>query len=164
MGMLSHSPNLRDGKGSTLSKGIQEYWHVRSTTPKSTVFRTRFLGTKGIVLIFLERSWQGYAITVSYLPVPPGVVSRQSIRSARESALLTIVGPGYRSDTVFNLAKMQPYTLTDLLGSFRHLTEAVALYLPRTSDVRQLANESIAGSKTTVVHYCVEGASKVGCF
>ena len=76
--------------------------------------------------------------------------------------VLTIAGPGYRSEKVFNLAKMQPYTLTDLLYHFRLSTEDIALYLPRTSDIRQLANESLAGSKMTVIHYCMEGASKVG--
>ncbi|CAF9939771.1 MAG: hypothetical protein ALECFALPRED_008284 [Alectoria fallacina] len=71
-------------------------------------------------------------------------------------------GPGYRSDTVFDLAKMQPYTLTDLLYPFQELTEDVVLYLPRTSDIRQLADRPGQGSKTTVIHYCMEGASKVG--
>lgn len=75
---------------------------------------------------------------------------------------LTTAGPGYRSDTIFDLAKMQPYTLTDLLYSFQNLTEDVVLYLPRTSDVRQLARNSNEGSKTVVMHYCMEGASKVG--
>ncbi|KAL9123496.1 MAG: hypothetical protein Q9175_008345, partial [Cornicularia normoerica] len=69
-------------------------------------------------------------------------------------------GPGYRSDRIFDLAKMQPYTLTDLLFPFQQMTEDVVLYLPRTSDVRQLAKRSSEGSKTTVMHYCMEGASK----
>ncbi|KAL9062771.1 MAG: hypothetical protein Q9161_009748 [Pseudevernia consocians] len=81
----------------------------------------------------------------------------------RYKASLTIAGPGYRSDSVFDLAKMQPYTLTDLLYPFQQLTEDVVLYLPRTSDVRQLANKSSEGSKTIVMHYCMEGASKAVC-
>ena len=85
-------------------------------------------------------------------------------RSVRYGALLTVAGPGYKSDTVFNLAKMQPYTLTDLLAFFRQLTKDVALYLPRSSDVRQLADESLEESKMTVMHYCIEGASKVCWF
>ena len=95
---------------------------------------------------------------------PPWGGKPTLLRSARYTALLTIVGPGYRSDTVFNLAKMQPYTLTDLLTFFRHLTRDVALYLPRSSDVRQLANESFGESKMTVIHYCIDGASKVSYF
>ncbi len=80
----------------------------------------------------------------------------------RYKASLIVTGPGYRSDTVFDLAKMQPYNLTDLLYPFQQLTKDVVLYLPRTSDVRQLANKCREGSKTTVMHYCMEGASKVG--
>ena len=95
---------------------------------------------------------------------PPWGGKLTSLRLARYGALLTIAGPGYRSDTVFNLAKMQPYTLTDLLAFFRQLTKDVALYLPRSSDVRQLANESPGESKMTVIHYCIEGASKVSLF
>ena len=72
-----------------------------------------------------------------------------------------MVGPVYRSDTVFDLAKMEPYALTDLLIHFRQLTGDIVLYLPRTSDIRQLAKSSISGSKMTVMHYCMEGASKV---
>lgn len=77
-------------------------------------------------------------------------------------ASLIITGPGYRSETVFDLAKMQPYKLKDLLCSFENLTKDVVLYLPRTSDIRQLAETTGEGRKTTVVHYCMEGASKVG--
>ena len=75
--------------------------------------------------------------------------------------MLITAGPGYRSDTVFDPAKMQPYTLTDLLKPFRRLTEEIVLYLPRTTDIRQLANESCAENRMTVMHYCMEGASKV---
>lgn len=57
---------------------------------------------------------------------------------------------------------MQPYTLTDLLDSFRQVTQDIVLYLPRTSDVRQLADKSFVGGRVTVMHYCMEGASKVG--
>ena len=93
---------------------------------------------------------------------PPWGGKPTLLRSARCGVLLTITGPGYRSDTVFDLAKLQPYTLTDLLAVFRQLTQDVALYLPRSSDLRQLANESLGESKITVMHYCIEGASKVG--
>ena len=93
---------------------------------------------------------------------PPWGGKPTLLRSARYGALMTIAGPGYRSDTVYNLAKMQPYTLTDLLAFFRQFTKDIALYLPRSSDIRQLANESLGESKMTIMHYCAEGASKVG--
>lgn len=75
--------------------------------------------------------------------------------------LLTELGPGYRSDSVFNLSNMQPYSLNDILHPFQRLTGDIALYLPRTSDLRQLAGFANDDQKVTVVHYCMEGASKV---
>ncbi|MCJ1356067.1 MAG: hypothetical protein MMC33_006061 [Icmadophila ericetorum] len=91
-------------------------------------------------------------------------------------------GPGYRTDAIFNLSHMQPYNLTALIAPFRKLTKEVALYLPRTSDLRQLAKvvvvdsdegggggggggegEEGAKKKATVVYYCMEGASKALC-
>ncbi len=94
---------------------------------------------------------------------PPWGGKPNALSKVWYEAVLISVGPGYRSDTIFDLAMMQPYTLTDLLNPFRQLTEDVVLYLPRTSDIRQLADESFTGEKTTVMHYCIEGASKVGC-
>lgn len=70
-------------------------------------------------------------------------------------------GPGYRTDSVFDLSKMQPYSLTDLLIPFQQLTSNVALYLPRTSDLRLLVKCYDGDQKLLVTHYCMEGASKV---
>ncbi|KAI4123883.1 MAG: hypothetical protein LQ347_005964 [Umbilicaria vellea] len=72
-------------------------------------------------------------------------------------------GPGYRSDSVFNLSYMQPYSLSDILQPLQRLTEDVALYLPRTSDLRQLAGFANNDQKVTVMHYCIKGASKALC-
>ncbi|KAI4164890.1 MAG: hypothetical protein LQ342_001523 [Letrouitia transgressa] len=55
---------------------------------------------------------------------------------------------------------MEPYSLPDLLGYFRKFTQDVVLYLPRTSDLRQLAEETPDTRKTKVMHYCMDGASK----
>lgn len=73
---------------------------------------------------------------------------------------LIFKGPGYRLDAIFDLSTMQPYTLNDLLEAFQSLASDVALYLPRTSDLRQIADRTNS-KRTTVVHYCMEGASKV---
>lgn len=64
---------------------------------------------------------------------------------------------------MFDLSKMQPYNLNDLLDLFLSLTDDVILYLPRTSDLHQLAARAQGGKdeKMTVMHYCMEGASKV---
>lgn len=67
-------------------------------------------------------------------------------------------GVGYSTDAVFDLGTMQPYNLADLntaCGSMDH-----ALYLPRTSDLRQIAKLAPKGKKIEVVQYCMEGASK----
>ena len=62
---------------------------------------------------------------------------------------------------MFDLSKMEPYNLMDIVKPFRQLTENVSLYLPRTSDLRQLSKTLENGQKVTVVHYCMKGASKV---
>lgn len=73
------------------------------------------------------------------------------------------IGPGYRLDSVYDLSKMQPYNLNDVLDLFLSLTDDAILYLPRTSDLRQIAARAQGGEdeKMTVMHYCMDGASKV---
>ncbi|KAL8825129.1 MAG: hypothetical protein Q9191_004597 [Dirinaria sp. TL-2023a] len=56
-----------------------------------------------------------------------------------------------------------PYNLSELLEPFRKHSDSVALYLPRTSDLKQLARQPTTVGKTTVIHYCIEGASKALC-
>ena len=58
---------------------------------------------------------------------------------------------------------MQPYSLAHLQKSFSAMTKDVVLYLPRTSDLRQLAKYTEADEKLRVVHYCMHGASKALC-
>ncbi|KAK2626657.1 hypothetical protein QTJ16_003832 [Diplocarpon rosae] len=67
-------------------------------------------------------------------------------------------GPGYRDDEIFNLSKMQPYPLGRIHDAIR--TMDAALYLPRQSDVRQVARLAPEGKKIEVVQYCMMGASK----
>ncbi|KAJ9215502.1 hypothetical protein DTO166G4_2872 [Paecilomyces variotii] len=72
-------------------------------------------------------------------------------------------GPGYRSDEVFNLRTMEPYPLSKLYEEYSVFTEHMVLYLPRTSDLKQLAKVVKDDKKATVMHYCMEGASKALC-
>ncbi|KAK2066488.1 hypothetical protein P8C59_000302 [Phyllachora maydis] len=69
-------------------------------------------------------------------------------------------GVGYSSHDVFDLGTMQPYNLAALSRACQPFGHA--LYLPRTSDLRQVAE--LVGSdpvdKVEVVQYCMEGASK----
>jgi trimethylguanosine synthase len=67
-------------------------------------------------------------------------------------------GPGYRTDQVFDLSTMEPYNLDAMHGTYQTLDHA--LYLPRTSDIRQIAGLASEGTKIEIVQYCVEGASK----
>ncbi|PBP24635.1 RNA cap guanine-N2 methyltransferase [Diplocarpon rosae] len=67
-------------------------------------------------------------------------------------------GPGYRDDEIFNLSRMQPYSLGQIHDVVR--TMDAALYLPRQSDVRQVARLAPEGKKIEVVQYCMMGASK----
>lgn len=67
-------------------------------------------------------------------------------------------GPGYRTDEIFDLCTMEPYSLAQLHGAYKVMDHA--LYLPRTSDLRQIAALVPDGFKIDVVQYCVQGASK----
>lgn len=58
---------------------------------------------------------------------------------------------------------MEPYSLETLYKTFTVFTKHVALYLPRTSDVKQLAKFVSDDEKATVMHYCTEGHSKALC-
>jgi len=67
-------------------------------------------------------------------------------------------GPGYTSDEVFDLSTMYPYSIQDLRGICKGMDSA--LYLPRTSNLRQIAKLAPDGKKVEIVQYCMEGASK----
>lgn len=67
-------------------------------------------------------------------------------------------GPGYTADTVFNLHTMAPYSIKQIYEACK--TMDTALYLPRNSDLRQIAKLAPDGKKVEVVQYCMQGASK----
>lgn len=56
---------------------------------------------------------------------------------------------------------MQPYSLDVLYKNFARLTKHIVLYLPRNSDLNQVARYATEGKKVEVAHYCILGASKV---
>ncbi|CAK3797750.1 RNA methylase family [Lecanosticta acicola] len=72
-------------------------------------------------------------------------------------------GPSYTDWDVFDLSYMEPYNLQHLYDSFAKVSTEVVLYLPRTSDVRQLAKHAKVEDKLKVIHYCMHGASKALC-
>ncbi|KAK5990430.1 Trimethylguanosine synthase [Cladobotryum mycophilum] len=67
-------------------------------------------------------------------------------------------GPGYSTDEVFDLSTMQPYNLNDLYEAYKKMDHV--LFLPRTSDIRQIAKLAPEDRKIEVIQYCMEGASK----
>lgn len=90
----------------------------------------------------------------SYLPENPSVNLLETVVFASPPW----GGPGYSTDEIFNLDTMQPYGLMSLHGLCGLMD--MALYLPRTSDLRQIARLAPEGRKIEVVQYCMEGASK----
>jgi trimethylguanosine synthase len=58
---------------------------------------------------------------------------------------------------------MEPYSLDFLYQEYTQFSKFLALYLPRTSDLRQLAKIIDDEKKVNVMHYCIEGASKALC-
>lgn len=58
---------------------------------------------------------------------------------------------------------MQPYSIEKLYTAFFGLTKSVVLYLPRTSDLQQLAKHAKKDERLEVTHYCMHGASKALC-
>ncbi|KAK3329611.1 RNA cap guanine-N2 methyltransferase-domain-containing protein [Apodospora peruviana] len=67
-------------------------------------------------------------------------------------------GVSYAHHEVFDLTQMQPYSLEQLHGAcapFEH-----TLFLPRSSDLRQIAKLAPDNHKLDVVQYCMRGASK----
>lgn len=58
---------------------------------------------------------------------------------------------------------MEPYSFGHLYDSFAKLTPNVVLYLPRTSDLRQIAARVEPGKKVQIVHYCTNGTSRALC-
>lgn len=68
-------------------------------------------------------------------------------------------GPGYDSkEDVFDLAKMHPYSIQQIHDVSKPMD--AALYLPRNSDLRQIAKFAPKDKKLEVVQYCMQGASK----
>jgi trimethylguanosine synthase len=76
--------------------------------------------------------------------------------------MLTRSGTEYGVDDVFDLTKMEPYNLDKLYKSFTKYSNEVVLYLPRNSDLNQIARYAKdEKKKLEVAHYAIMGASKV---
>jgi trimethylguanosine synthase len=107
---------------------------------------SRFAGSKN-VMIFASPPWGGsYPLQQSF----------------SMSSGLTRTGTSYGEDDIFDLTKMEPYNLDMLYKSFIKYSNELVLYLPRNSDLNQIARYVPEGKKLEVAHYAIMGASKVG--
>lgn len=75
--------------------------------------------------------------------------------------MLIMAGVEYGADDVFDLSKMEPYNLDQLYRSFTKFSNELVLYLPRNSDLNQIARYAKDEKKLEVAHYAIMGASKV---
>ena len=98
-------------------------------------------------VIFASPPWGGTLAMESFAP-------HQLIRT---------LGPSYKSEQIFNLDAMEPYSMRYIFDHFKQVTKNLALYLPRTSDLRQIAEYVDKEENAQVVHYCTTGASRALC-
>jgi len=82
-------------------------------------------------------------------------------RELRKNSELTYAGTSYGEDDIFDLTKMEPYNFDKLYKSFTKYSKELVLYLPRNSDLNQIAKYVPKGQKLEVAHYAIIGASKV---
>jgi trimethylguanosine synthase len=67
-------------------------------------------------------------------------------------------GVTYSNTEIFDLSTMYPYSIQEIHRACKCMDSA--LYLPRHSDLRQLAKLAPKDQKIDVVQYCMRGASK----
>lgn len=113
------------------------------------IVRKRFMGMAKTAVLFASPPWGGMARSLSL-----GLLSHDDTHAI-------MIGPGYKDDGVFDLGRMEPYNLALLFAEFARITPQVVLYLPRTSDLRQVAALVKGDQQIDVIHYCMRGASKV---
>lgn len=75
---------------------------------------------------------------------------------------LIFTGPSYKDAAVMDLNTM-PYGIDYMFSKLALVTKNIVLYLPRTSDLNQLADCVDEGGKAQIVHYCVKENSKALC-
>ncbi|RMZ83294.1 hypothetical protein DV738_g1346, partial [Chaetothyriales sp. CBS 135597] len=62
-------------------------------------------------------------------------------------------GPGYHVDDVFNLDTMLPYNIADFFTRLSRFSRYLVLYLPRNSNLEQIARYVDDEDKAQVIHY-----------
>jgi hypothetical protein len=157
-GIPFHLRRREDGRKLLPSIIMLRYWHAQKSTQISTMFPRRYLGIWETASSSSRVCLKNYEINVSFLRVHPGEASPCPCHLV---PVLIFLGPSYTSDPVFNLSAMQPYSLEAIFKPFSEATKDIALFLPRTSDLQQIADVVPDDEKIDVIQYCVRGATKV---
>ncbi|KAI9756378.1 MAG: uracil DNA glycosylase [Chaenotheca gracillima] len=62
-------------------------------------------------------------------------------------------GQSYRSEEVFDLSSMQPYSVKQLYDALSKVSQNLVLYLPRSSDLEQLAEFVEDGKQALCIYF-----------
>lgn len=76
--------------------------------------------------------------------------------------MLIKTGPTYKEQDIFDLDLM-PYSFEYMYSRFAKVTKDMVLYLPRTSDLNQMADCLADEEKAQIVHYCTYENSRAMC-
>lgn len=164
--------------------------HVATADPSKTVLVDAFAGAGGNTIAFaLSGRWKqifavekddktlacakhnaeiyGVAKKIVWIKGDIFDMLESRLRSVTKNAVIfgspPWGGPSYTDFDVFDTSVMEPYNLKVLYDAFIKKSSDVVLYLPRTSDIRQLAKYGRVSEKLRVTHYCMHGASKALC-
>ncbi|RPB13281.1 S-adenosyl-L-methionine-dependent methyltransferase [Morchella conica CCBAS932] len=69
-------------------------------------------------------------------------------------------GPTYRNDEIFDLDTMEPYAGSYIMEQALNVSRNIALYIPRTSNLNQVAKMVPKGERVQAIHYCIQRRSK----
>ncbi|UKZ77459.1 hypothetical protein TrVFT333_005180 [Trichoderma virens FT-333] len=144
--------------------------------PKKTILIDAFSGAGGNTIAFaLSERWSRI-IAIERDPATLACAQHNAeLYGVNPSAVTWILGdsfeyldqlvnnpeklhPDLKVDLQSTMVTMQPYSLSQLHEAYKKMDHL--LFLPRTSDIRQIAKLAPKGEKLEVIQYCIEGASK----
>lgn len=162
MPSLLHSPD--DGIRSSLWRRTRKPWLAPSTMQRCMVLQRRSSGSTATSLRCSTRDLEPLRRKQSSSAVHLGEVRYTVMgRLRRDHFANNHEGPTYSDYEVFDLDMMQPYSMKALYDPFAAIATHVVLFLPRTSDLKQIAQYGDKNQKLRVMHYCMYGASKALC-
>lgn len=114
----------------------------------------------------LKHNLKLYGVDRKVFPVTGDVFKMlQSYKSLKTESMIFASppwgGPDYSQEQVFDLNAMKPYNLEKLVTAMRKITSEIVLYLPRNSDLNQIAAFNTLEKPIPAIQYCLKGAGKV---